>query len=159
MSNYKLKIIGLLASLLSMNSTLIAKTIPFPETQFATIETCKSCHGEDGLGVPNFTPMLVGLTEEYLEQQIKLYQTGMRTNLMMTPMSQKVDNPKLRQAILSHFASLPAPKITTVVQRGDQVIFDDPIERLVYQGDWERSIPACASCHGQVEQVSQPFLV
>ena len=79
--------------------------------------------------------MLAGLTEEYLEQKIKLYQTGMRTNLMMTPMSQKVDDPKLRQAILSHFASLPAPKITTVVQRGDQVIFDDPIERLVYQGD------------------------
>ncbi|MDA7747193.1 c-type cytochrome, partial [Psychromonas sp.] len=96
MLKYKIRLAIVLTSLLSISiSYAKQQAMPFPDTEFTTVDTCKSCHGQDGLGVPNFTPMLAGLSEEYLEQQIKLYQTGRRANLMMTPMSQKVEDPKL----------------------------------------------------------------
>ena len=32
--------------------------------------------------------------------------------------------------------------------RGDKVVIADPAEKIAYQGDWSRDLPACFSCHG-----------
>ena len=45
-------------------------------------------------------------------------------------------------------STLPAPKLSSVKQRGDRTVFKDLTEQLVYQGDWSRNIPACVNCHG-----------
>lgn len=132
-------------------SSSISLAAPFDiafDANLTTLQTCQSCHGVDGLGVANFTPMLAGLDETYLEQQIQLYRTGRRVNIMMTPMSEKVADEVERKKILSYFANLPSPVVTEIEQRGQYAQISDPARRLVYQGDWSRDIPACATCHG-----------
>jgi cytochrome c553 len=117
-------------------------------SSLTTLQTCQSCHGLKGEGVKNFTPMLAGLDEKYLDQQINLFRTGRRVNLMMTPMAELLADPKERETILTFFSSQPAPEITSLEFRGDHAKISDPARRLVYQGDWSRNIPACATCHG-----------
>lgn len=51
------------------------------------------------------------------------------------------------EQVSKYFSSQDVADVSTHV-RGEKVSYDDPTERLVYQGDWERIIPACVTCHG-----------
>ena len=109
---------------------------------------CAGCHGQEGLGQPNVAPMLAGLNADYLNQQIDLFLTGKRKDPVMTSMAAMVSDPTTRKQVMDYYAALSAPEVSQPEQRGSRVNFDIPAEQLVYQGDWERNIPACSTCHG-----------
>lgn len=109
---------------------------------------CSGCHGQEGLGQANVSPMLAGLDADYMSQQIDLFLNGKRKDPIMSAMAPMVSDPKTRQEVLAYYASLPTPKVAEPEQRGHRVKFNSAAEKLVYQGDWDRNIPACATCHG-----------
>lgn len=109
---------------------------------------CSGCHGQDGLGKPNIAPMLAGLNADYMSQQIDLFLSGKRKDPVMAAMAAPLADPNTRQQVIGYFAALPAPEVTSPEQRGDRIRFDSDAEKLAYQGDWSRNIPACATCHG-----------
>ena len=44
------------------------------------VPACAGCHGPDGSGIPAQYPRLAGQYSEYIEAQLKLFQTGARAN-------------------------------------------------------------------------------
>ena len=57
-----------------------------PEAGAKKVETCKTCHGEDGNSPdPNF-PRLAGQYEDYLTKALKDYKSGARKNAIMNGM-------------------------------------------------------------------------
>jgi len=108
---------------------------------------CASCHGQDGKGQPNIAPMLAGLSAEYLDSQIQLFLSGERKDPLMTPMAKELSDPQIRSEVTEYYASLPSYEFTDLEQRGSQADISNPYRKLVYQGDWDRNIPACSTCH------------
>ncbi|MCL1057369.1 c-type cytochrome [Shewanella gelidimarina] len=107
---------------------------------------CGSCHGSQGQGVDPLGPRLAGLSSDYIAKQIKLFQTGKRQNATMQPMSMTLQGDAV-YAVADYFSSFDVPIVTPHL-RGEKAVYEDPTEQLVYQGDWQRVIPACVTCHG-----------
>ncbi|WP_028303717.1 c-type cytochrome [Oceanospirillum maris] len=131
-----------------MFGALLASPSAFAQDMPPTAAVCSGCHGQNGWGLANVAPMLAGLDAGYLSQQIDLFLTGKRKDPIMTAMSATVSDPAIRKQVSEYYASLPAPKVAKPEQRGDRVSFTSAAEKLAYQGDWDRNIPACATCHG-----------
>ncbi|MFN1551183.1 cytochrome c [Vibrio natriegens] len=109
---------------------------------------CSGCHGQDGMGQANIAPMIAGLNANYLNSQIELFLSGERQNAVMQGMAQEVSDPSIRKEVLEYYANLPSYEFTNPEKRGDQANILSPYRKLIFQGDWDRNIPACATCHG-----------
>ncbi|HCH5063653.1 TPA: c-type cytochrome [Vibrio parahaemolyticus] len=109
---------------------------------------CSGCHGQDGMGQPNIAPMIAGLNANYLNTQIELFLSGERQNVVMQGMAKELSDPAVRKEVMDYFANLPSYEFTNPEQRGDQADIRNPYRKLIFQGDWDRNIPACATCHG-----------
>ena len=107
---------------------------------------CGSCHGPQGQGVEPLGPRLAGLPSDYIVKQIKLFQSGKRQNTTMQPMAMTLQGDAI-VAVAEYFSAFEVPMVTPHL-RGEQAVYTDPTEQLVYQGDWQRVIPACVTCHG-----------
>ena len=107
---------------------------------------CGSCHGAQGQGVEPLGPRLAGLPSNYIVKQIKLFQSGKRQNATMQPMAMTLQGEAI-VAVAEYFAAFDVPMVKPHL-RGEQAVHDNPTEQLVYQGDWQRLIPACVTCHG-----------
>lgn len=136
-----------------MNKSLIAATfvcsvvsLPVNASVPATVQVCVSCHGAQGQGLEGVGPKLAGLSSAYMAAQIKLFQSGSRQNPLMQPMAMMLQGENI-QVAADYFASQPVGDIS-LLYRGDKVAITDPAEKLAYQGDWSRDLPACFSCHG-----------
>jgi len=116
------------------------------QTVPAAAQVCLSCHGAQGQGIDLAGPKLAGLSSAYMMQQIKLFQSGSRQNPLMQPMSMTVQGDNIK-VVADYFASQSVDKID-LHYRGDKVVIADPAEKIAYQGDWSRDLPACFSCHG-----------
>lgn len=130
------------SALLLLSMPLLAEPMAMPPSA----QLCGSCHGPTGQGVEPLGPRLAGLSTEYITQQIKLFQTGQRQNVSMTPMSMVLQGDAIKP-VADYFASQEVPEVT-VHLRGEAAVYSDPTQELVYQGDWDRMIPACVTCHG-----------
>lgn len=76
-----------------------------PEAGKEKSALCQGCHGEDGNSVvPNF-PRLAGQYAEYIFRQINNFQTGTRSDPVMTGMAATVTNRKDLADIAAYFAS------------------------------------------------------
>ena len=129
---------------LLLNKTACAEQVAPP----SSTAICMSCHGAPGLGIANTAPMIAGLDPEYFIEQIKLFKTGGRTNPTMVAMAATIPTDEESEKLALYYASLASADLTKIEKRGDQVIIKNPAKKLVYQGDWSRNIPACATCHG-----------
>ena len=129
----------IMASLLMLSSSTYAAMPP-------SAALCGSCHGPQGQGVEPLGPRLAGLSADYIVNQIVLFQSGKRQNTTMAPMAMTVQGPAIKE-VADYFAAQDAPVVTPHI-RGEIVSYTDTTERLVYQGDWSRTIPACVTCHG-----------
>lgn len=67
---------------------------------------CASCHGAHGEGMAK-NPKLAGLTAEYIETQLKAYQSGTRQHMMMTGIAKKLSEQDIAD-VAAFFASQPA---------------------------------------------------
>ncbi len=112
----------------------------------AAAQVCLSCHGVNGEGLGVAGPRLAGLSSEYIATQVSHFQTGSRQNPTMMAMAMTVQGDNIK-VVSDFFASKPVTAIK-LQYRGDKVVIDDIGEKLAYQGDWQRDIPACTSCHG-----------
>lgn len=103
---------------------------------------CASCHGALGQGSET-VPRLAGLPAGYIARQLESYLNGSRRNESMAVVARSLTRQE-RVALGRYYSLLRAPSTARPSLGGD-------IERgreLVLQGDWDRNIPACVSCHG-----------
>ncbi|MBC5782073.1 c-type cytochrome [Ramlibacter sp. USB13] len=138
----------LLLSLLCGAAAAPAAPIAFQDTMGQRTLACTSCHGREGRAGPDgYYPRLAGKPAGYLYNQLLNFRDGRRHYGLMAGLLAPLSDAYLYDIAL-HFASLdvpyPPPQRANVppevLARG---------ERLATQGDAERRLPACASCHGK----------
>ena len=113
----------------------------------ARVLACASCHGAEGEGTSDvYFPRLAGKPAGYLYNQLVAFRDGRRKYPPMNYLLDFLPDPYLKQ-MAEHFASLrppfPAPAIPTV---SNEILARG--EAMAINGDPQRGIPACASCHG-----------
>jgi len=90
-------------------------------------------------------PRIAAQSTEYLKKQLDDYAQGTRENPIMQNFSKQLSETQRLQFSM-RFASMPAP-------HGAQVTLLNQVQmarghQLAYQGDEQRSVQACNSCHG-----------
>lgn len=103
---------------------------------------CVACHGANGEGnaAAGF-PRLAGLHADYLAKQLQDYRQGSRSNATMNPVAAALDD-TARRDVAAYYACLDPADAS-----GD-VKADAGGQTLALRGDWDKTIPACVSCHG-----------
>lgn len=118
----------------------------------AAAAICASCHQADGSGmnIPGAEswPRLSGLNADYLVAQVKAFQEGTRTSPTMLPFASMLNEQQLVD-VAAFYASLPAKPVNPPT--ADAALLKHG-EKLANQGDWDRYIVPCASCHGAGNQ-------
>lgn len=103
---------------------------------------CSKCHGDAGVSDDPEDVNIAGLRDSYIFKQLKDYQDRNRDDRDMYKQTRDLDDQQLAD-LAAWFASLePAPRDTT--QETDPAVL-----KLVFQGDPERLLKACAACHGR----------
>ena len=109
--------------------------------QLAT-RTCAACHGDKGLSQSNI-PSLAGQSPYAIYKQLHDYRTGARAHPQMTGVAKALQVTDLA-AVAAYFAE--ASKEYTAIG-GRDLLGEENIEQLAWEGDSRRRIPACLSCH------------
>ena len=116
-----------------------------PDRGQSRARACVGCHAPDGSGNPAAGfPRLAGLNEAYLAKQMHDYKDGTRANAMMRNVVRNMDDQTI-QDVAAYYAALSVPEIR--VRDYDEATLALG-KQLAYQGDHEKRIPSCASCHG-----------
>lgn len=106
---------------------------------------CITCHGLQGRGDGHAAPWLAGLPDGYLQKQMQDYASGRRESEVMGPIAKALDHQD-RLAVAAYYARLPRPPPPV----GAVAFAPKPHAAALYhQGDPERDLPACATCHGE----------
>lgn len=126
-------------------------------------ETCQSCHGAKGEGMPAETrdgetlpaiPALAGQVATYTYKQLRDYFDGSRSHDSMTAIAKGLGEQDAAD-LAAWFASLPMPQHKAAGQSSARA------EKMVAQGDGKRILPPCSVCHGsegQGEKMDIPAL-
>jgi cytochrome c553 len=106
---------------------------------------CHTCHGLQGEGDGNLTPRIAGLDPGYIARQLIFFAEGQRQDEHMSWIARQLtDEQRIR--VSEYYARLdPVP-----LDSGPSVRLDcAPGAAALYsEGDPERGIEACATCHG-----------
>jgi cytochrome c553 len=118
-----------------------------PDTMEARLLGCAPCHGAAGEGTNNaYFPRLAGKPSGYLANQLIAFRNGRRRYPPMNYLLSYLSEEYL-VLMANYYASqtppLPAPAVPDVSR---DVLAHGA--RLIDQGDYNRGIPACSSCHG-----------
>ena len=109
---------------------------------------CAACHQPDGSGmnIPNGEawPSLRGLNAEYLYKQMKDIKEGSRKSPTMLPFMNMLNEQQFKD-IAVYYSQLPA----TQGKNDAEAIAEELAhgEKLAMQGDWDRYIVPCSTCH------------
>ncbi len=128
-----------------------------PDTMAERVKACTICHGEeDKLGRDAYYPRIGGKPAGYLYNQLRNFRDGRRYYQPMAILLENMTDAYLWD-IAEHFSSLqfPYPPPEQVIISSDEVKL---AERLVYNGDPARDIPACSACHGDILMGVEPFI-
>jgi cytochrome c553 len=102
---------------------------------------CAACHGMDGNSSDAQYPKLAGQNESYIVRQLMNFKSGSRVNAIMQGMAAPL-TPQDMHDIGAYFASQKSlPGVTDEALAG-------PGGKLFREGNPEREVPACMSCHG-----------
>lgn len=113
---------------------------------------CITCHGRYGEGTPaNGFPKLAGLNAQYLRGQLKALANGDRTNVIMTPIAQNLNDTERSEAA-HYYAGLKipvtmAPPVGEMNSASAQLAIQSG-EQLAAKGRPAEGLPACFQCHG-----------
>jgi cytochrome c553 len=102
---------------------------------------CAACHGMDGNSSDAQYPKLAGQNESYIVRQLMNFKSGSRVNAIMQGMAAPL-SPQDMHDIAAYFASqkvVPGVTDETLAGLGG---------KLFREGNPERQVPACMSCHG-----------
>lgn len=110
---------------------------------------CVACHQANGGGmnIPGGEswPSIAGLNADYLYKQMKDVKDGSRNSPTMMPFVNMLNDQQFKD-IAVYYSQLPA-----VQGQGDPAATEEELahgEKLAMQGDWDRYIVPCSSCHG-----------
>jgi cytochrome c553 len=146
-----------LAFLLSSAATVHAAPVAFEDTIAQRTLACTACHGKQGRAGPDgYYPRIAGKPAGYLYNQLLAFRDGRRHYGLMESLLDTLSDAYLYE-IAQYFSKLdvpyPAPQPSSapaqVLERG---------RTITLQGDPERRVPACASCHGKALTGTQPNL-
>lgn len=112
-----------------------------PEAGKAKTAVCGACHGIDGNSSTPMYPKLAGQNEHYIVEQLKHFKSGVRANPIMRGMAMPLGIKDMHDIGAYYATQTPKSGVAdeTLVEAGG---------KLFRQGDAERDIPACMSCHG-----------
>jgi cytochrome c553 len=142
----------LLSSLMLIASLVAPVSAAEPATAAAkpdlakgqTISTnvCGACHTADGSRGSPANPILQGQHPEYLAKQLTEFKAGKRVNAIMQGMSATLSDTDIKDVTAFYASKQAKPgfaKSKELVTLGEKI----------YRGGLaDRSIPACAGCHG-----------
>ncbi|WP_395374279.1 c-type cytochrome [Marinicella sp. W31] len=108
--------------------------------------TCVACHGVDGNSNVNpVWPKLAGQHAQYMERQLKLFQSGDRQNANMSAMVVG-----LTEEDMADLSAFYAEQKTSIGAAVPELV---ELGKTVYRaGLKDRKIPACIACHGPTGQ-------
>jgi cytochrome c553 len=109
---------------------------------------CLACHGANGNSVNPAWPRLAGQNAAYITRQLQLFHDGVRKPMptdtngqLMPPMAATLSAQDMED--VAAYFSLQTP----TGGEADPAIYKAG-QKLYHGGDLNRSIPACAACHG-----------
>ena len=106
------------------------------------LPACVSCHGANGNSTIAVNPKLSGQHEGYLYKQLVSFTTAARNQPVMTTYAKMLSDEEKHNV---------AAWLATQVQKPGAAKNKDTVElgKKIYRGGIaEKSVPACASCHG-----------
>ncbi|MEI7464959.1 MAG: c-type cytochrome [Burkholderiales bacterium] len=108
----------------------------------ATAAVCSACHSSDGSRGSPAQPILQGQHPEYLVKQLTEFKSGLRANAIMNGLAATLSEEDMKNVAAFYASKQAKPgfaKDAELAKLGEKV----------YRGGVaERSIPACAACHG-----------
>ncbi|GGE73322.1 cytochrome c [Streptosporangium jomthongense] len=114
-----------------------------------TASLCVACHQADGSGmnIPGGEswPRLAGLDARYLYKQLVDVQAGTRTSPTMMPFVNMLDEQQMKNVSL-YYSQLEPTQAAGGEDATDRQLALG--EKLATEGDWDRYIVPCSSCHG-----------
>ena len=118
-----------------------------PNTIEERVRACVSCHGETGRGISNvYFPRLAGKPAGYLYNQLVAFREGRRKYAPMNFLLAYLPDEYLKQ-MAQYYADAKVP----FEHPGPPSVSDAVLQQgrnLVTNGNPDKQIPACVSCHG-----------
>lgn len=111
--------------------------------QEISTNVCGACHTADGSRGSPANPILQGQHPEYLVKQLAEFKAGKRVNPIMQGMAATLSEADMKN-VAAFYASKPQAK-PGFAKSKDTVTLGEKIYR---GGLADRSVPACAGCHG-----------
>jgi cytochrome c553 len=105
-------------------------------------QKCKKCHGDEGASDDPDDINIAGMSASYLYKQLTDYQDKKRDDRDMYKSVRDLSNEQLADLAAWYATLAPAPA-------NPNRILTDQVRKLVFDGDPERMLKACASCHGR----------
>lgn len=105
-------------------------------------QVCAACHTADGSRGSPANPILAGQHPEYLAKQLHEFKSGKRKNAIMQGMAAPLSEDDIRNVSAFYASKTAKPGFA---KNKDTVALGEKIYR---GGIADRSIPACAGCHG-----------
>lgn len=128
-----------------------------PDTMAARVQACTPCHGVEGKGTADpYFPRLAGKPEGYLYNQLLAFRSGRRKYPPMNYLLQFMPDDYLKK-IASYFAGQRPPLPTPVPPDVSDAVLKHG-QAIVTQGDFDRGVPACVSCHGMSLTGQEPAI-
>ncbi len=122
---------SLLVSASAGRGAVLAKTV------------CSACHGDNGKSAsPALFPNLAGQSEAAIFKELRDFRSGDRQSPFMQPVAQALKDQQMADVAV-YYAAQPA------VSDGGTTEVPAKIAALVRDGDPDRAIPPCDSCHGE----------
>jgi len=110
--------------------------------QATSTNVCAACHTNDGSRGSPANPIIQGQHPEYLVKQLTEFKAGKRKNPVMQGMAAALSDADMKNVAAFYAGKQPKPGFA---KNKDSVALGEKIYR---GGIADRSVPACAGCHG-----------
>src|ERR1700755_1807357 len=106
------------AALLAASGAAPALAAEPPESIRVIVQTCASCHGQDGVSAIENTPSLAAQPDIFLQYQLVFIRDGQRKVEVMQEFAKKLTDKDIRE-LGAYYASLPPPPAQPVNRKDD----------------------------------------
>jgi cytochrome c553 len=110
--------------------------------QTISAQVCAACHSADGSRGSPANPILAGQHPEYLMKQLAEFKAGTRKNAIMQGFAAQLSDDDMRN--VAHFYASKTAKPGFAKNKATVALG----EKIYRGGISDRSVPACAACHG-----------